>query len=394
MRSLYSYLLPFLLLVVGCQPPGQRAEQEAAAGNLPEAAKLFWKAAAGAACPDRGLYLLRRAEIQEQAGYTELSNTTIDRSIESCPDLADGYWLRAQKNQAMGNRELALADARIARDQFPEARAMYSELAMELETERAIREHAQRLIRDLQQALDPEKEIRNLPDRDSVMLTRQVPIPLTLRYQIAQRVLSPKSFDLKWEEFISYRGDPSQEDYTMVRHLDLPPMDPQLPLYYRLMLANQRLPMMFRINGAGEVSEARWVNKGPDRGMQPAMLRPEIDAAMKRRRFFEPGENGIRAPGNRWSGSDVRIIDGHPLELTYQCEAVRWAEVSGVRTLQISSEVTGEGYSAQEQFWLHPKTAVVVRRSRTASYSIETRAETVTWQEQYEVRLVSVTGTE
>jgi tetratricopeptide (TPR) repeat protein len=383
-----------LLVTIGCQPPGKRAEKEAADGNFPEAAKLFWQAALDAPCPERGRFLLRRAQIQGQAGYDDLNGATIDQAIRSCPELPDGYWLRAQRNRDRGDREQAMNDARFARSYFPEARTMYSELAMELETERSIREHAQKLITELQAALDPTKPRRKLPGREAVTLTRQVPLPLTLRYQVSQRATEPARFELEWQEVISYRGDSAASTYALVRHLNLPPMEKELPLYHRLQLANQRLPMVFEINADGEVSEARWLTKGPDRGMRPEMLRPEIDAMLKRRRLFDSGEDGRRAPGDRWAGADVKVVDGKPIQLRYQSRAEAWVEMSGVRTLQIHTVLSGDGYSAQEKHWLHPKTAVTVRWSRTANYTVTTRAGPQRWQEQIEANLVSVAGTE
>ncbi len=390
----YSAQLLLLVLLVGCKAPGLRAEAEAEAGNLPEAAKLFWLAAVDASCPDRGRFLLRRAEIQEQADYKDLSIETVDQAIDACPELLDGYWLRAQRYHAEGKNDLALEDARRVRDDSPEAKAFHSDLAMEIETERSIREHAQSLILELKEALDIEKGSRPAPDRnrDSALLARQVPIPLTLRYEVTHRVTSPQDFELRWQEFVSYRGSPTDDEYTLIRSLTLPPMEPTLPLYYRLKMANQRLSMRFRINSDGKVSEASWAENGPMRGMRPEMLRPEVDAALKRRRVFDPGEAGSRTPGESWSGHDVRIVDGAPLELTYQSRATRWVEVSGVRSLEIVSEISGEGYSAQETVWLHPQTAVTVKLRRSASYLVKTRSRLVRWQDQVVSHLLAVSG--
>jgi len=393
-RRAPRYAALLLLLTISCQPTAKRAEKEAADGNFPEAAKLFWQAALDAPCPERGRYLLRRAQIQGQAGYDDLSGATIDQAIRSCPELPDGYWLRAQRSRDRGDREQAMNDARFARSQFPEARTMYSELAMELETERSIREHAQKLITELQAVLDPTKARRKLAGRESATLTRQVPLPLTLRYQVSQRAIEPTRFDLEWQELISYRGDAAGSTYSLVRHLDLPPMDKELPLYHRLQLANQRLPMVFEVDADGEVSKARCLTKGPQRGMRPEMMRPEIDAMLKRRRVFDPGEDGSRAPGDKWGGDDVRVVDGKPVQLRYQSRAEAWVEVSGVRTLQIHTVLSGKGFSAQEKHWLHPQTAVTVRWSRTASYTVATRAGAEPWQEQITAALVSVTGTD
>ena len=140
------------------------------------------------------------------------------------------------------------------------------------------------------------------------------------------------------------------------------------------------------------MSEANWAESGPMRGMRPEMLRPEVDAALKRRRVFDPGETGSRTPGESWSGHDVRIVDGTPLELTYQSRATRWVEVSGVRSLEIVSKISGEGYSARETLWLHPQTAVTVKLNRSARYLIKTRSGLVPWHDQVISHLLAVSG--
>ena len=385
-------LIALLLLLFGCSDPAVTAEKQAAEGNLPEAAKSFWQAAVQASCPQRGRYLLRRAEIQDQAGYNDLSITTTDQAIAACPSVPDGYLSRAQRYRAEGERELAMEDARIAKEQLPEAQALFSEIAIEIETERSIRDHAQLLIRTLKGAIDLNKPTRSLDSREPARLARQVPIPLTLRYRVTQHVKRPKEFQLAWEELISYRGNPAHDEYSVVQQVDLPPMANEIPLYHRLQLANRRLPMVFRIGPQGEVLDANWMRQGPDRGMRPDMLKPEIEARIKRRRIVDPGETGERAPGQRWSGEDVRVVDGKPLAIRYESHALGWVEIAGVRTLHVRSTLTGSNYSAQEERWLHPETSVAIRWTQSSSFSIETTSGTVQWREEISAQITGVTG--
>ncbi len=387
-------LVCFISLLSGCTNHSARAEEEAAAGNLAEAAKLFWRASIDSSCPERGLYLLRRADIQKEAGYLEVSHATVDRVISSCPSLPNGYWARAKIHRAQGDREQAMADALIAKEDIPEALQFYSDISMELEAERTLQDRDQQLISELNVALDPDKSSRVLSGTGPATLTRQVPLPLALRYRVKQQVLRPKRFSLSWEELISYQGDPAQPGYDIVQHIELPPMDTRLPLYHRLQLANRRLPMLFKISSRGEVLEAHWKREGPNRGIRPALLKPEVEAALKRRRLFDPGESGERSPGEKWRGETTRIIDGRPLSLTYQSQALGWVETAGVRTLHIRSQIEGSGYRGEEDRWLHPETSVAVRWRLKATFSVETPTETLTWEEEVEAYLTSATGTD
>ncbi len=392
MSSHTRLLACLILLLSGCGNYSARAEEEAAAGNLAEAAKLFWRAALDSSCPERGAHLLRRADIQEEAGFSSVSLATIDQAIKACPSLPDGYWARAQRHHAAGDRELALADARVAKEHLSVAQEFYSEIATELETERAIQDHARLLIRGLSSSLDPTKTSQALAGRDPARLARQVPTPLALRYQVKQRVLRPKRFELAWEEVVSYRGDPAQPGFNIVQRLELPPMDSHLPLYHRLQLANRRLPMVFEIGGRGEVLNARWKQQGPNRGMRPELLKSEVEAVLKRRRLFDPGESGERTPGEKWRGETIRIIDGKPLPLTYDSQALGWVETAGVRTLHIRSQLQGSGYLGEEDRWLHPETSVAVRWRLNATFSVETPTENVSWTEEVEAHLTSAAG--
>ena len=391
----YKYVaIALLLLVFGCTDPGVTAEKKAAEGHLPEAAKLFWQAAVQATCPQRGRYLLRRAEIQHQAGYIDLAITTTDQAIAACPAIPDGYWRRAQRHRADGQRQLAMEDARIAKEHLSEAETLYTEMAMEIETERSIRDHAQLLIRTLKESIDLDKATRTLVSSEPARLARQVPIPLTLRYRVTQKVSRPSNFALSWEQTISYRGDPARDEYSVVQQLDLPPMEHDIPLYHRLQLANQRLPMVFRISPQSEVLEAHWMRRGPNRGMRPDMLKPEVEARIKRRRHFDPGETGERSPGQRWSGEDVRVVDGKPLAISYESHALGWVETAGVRTLHVRSALTGPDYSAQEERWIHPETSVAIRWTQTSSFPIETSSGIVQWQEVVDAHITGVAGSE
>jgi hypothetical protein len=181
---------------------------------------------------------------------------------------------------------------------------------------------------------------------------------------------------------------------VLVRELDLAQGDRAMPLYYRLSMSNQRMPMRFVVSPRGEVVDSSWLRDGPDRGMRPSMLRPEIEGMLKRRRLFDPGEDGVRAPGDVWRGEDVRIVDGRPVQIEYESRVIGWAETLGVKTLHIKSTLRGPGYSSQEETWLHPTTAVPVRWDRDARYSVENARSEDAWVEHVQGALISVDGIE
>ena len=382
-----------LLLLSGCgQTYLEQATEARQTGEYTLAADMYTRAAVQAGCPQRSQYLMLRAEVQELDGVGASAMESINKAVSNCPELVEPYWMRAQRAAEAGDRELAMADAAMIQEVHPEAAALYAELAMELEVERQVRERSRGLVTTLRDALDLEAPDRTLPDRDPATLARQVPFPVTLRFQVRQAVEKPKRFQMEWEEMRSYRGDPAQKGYVFVRELDLPPLDRGLPLYYRLSLSNQRLAMRFVVSPRGEVVDATWLREGPDRGMRPQMLRPEVEGMLRRRRLFDPGEDGVRAPGDVWRGEDVRIVDGRPVAVEFESKAVGWAETLGVRTLHVRSSVRGEGYSADEQTWLHPTTAVPVRWDRHARYSVENTRSEDAWVEHVQGALISVGG--
>ena len=394
-------LLLLLALLTGCEaPPLERAEEAERTGDYLLAADFYTQAAVAAECPARGQLLLRRAAVQELGGQGSSALGSVDKAVQHCPDLADARWARAQSALDAGDRELALADARLVVDQIPEAAQLVRKLSMEMEAEHSVRERARSLVSSLAERLDPAAADEPLELPLQPRLARQVPFPLTVRYAVREEVRldqageRPVSFALEWKETHSYRGDAAEGGYTLVRHLEVPPLPRGTPLYYRLAMSNLRLPMRFKVNTKGEVLDAAWLRDGPNRGMRPEMLKPEIEGMLRRRRLFDPGRDGTRSPGDSWRGEDVRVIDGQPLTLSFESEAKAWVRAHGIPTLQVHSRVKGEGYSADEDVWLHPDTAVTVRWIRSAKHGISSDAGKDRWQVVTTGSLVSVSGGE
>lgn len=388
-------LLALLPLLAACPPSYlDQATQARQAGDNVTAADFYTRAAAEVGCPERARLLLLRAEVQELDGAGASALESIDKAISNCPDYAEALWVRAQRRAEAGERDAAMEDARAIQDVHPEAAALYSELAMEAEVERQVRERSRDLVTSLRDALDLAAKDRPLKDADRAQLARQVPVPVTLGYHVRLSVEKPTRFAIEWEETRSYRGDPAEQGYVYVRSLDLPQIDRDLPLFFRLSLSNQRLPMRFSVGARGEVIDAAWLRDGPDRGMRPEMLRPEVEGMLKRRRVFDPGEEGTRAPGDSWRGEDVRIVDGTPVPVEFESRAVHWAETLGVRTLHVHSVLRGADYGAEEDAWIHPATAVEVRWERNARYSVATAQGRDPWVERLQGALVSISGIE
>lgn len=380
--------------LVAC--PGSSFEQQAlearAAGDFTLAADMYTMAAGESVCPARAELLLARAEVQELDGIGASAMESIDKAISNCPEVTEAWWMRAQRAAAAGDIELAMSDAARIQDVHAQAAALHSELAMAEELKRTVRARSHELVTGLQDVLNLEAEDVRLRDRNPASLARQVPVPVTLAYQVRQVVSSPKRFELQWEEMWSYRGDAADENYVLVRRLDVPPLENSLPLYYRLSMSNQRQAMRFVVNDKGDVTDATWLRNGPDRGMRPAMLYPEVEGMLKRRRLFDPGETGERRPGDTWRGEDVRVIDGLPVRAEYTSTAIAWEEVLGARTLRIKTSLKGEGFESVEEQWVHPSTAIAVRWSRDAAYGIDTNSGGEAWSEYLEGALVSISG--
>lgn len=389
-------ILTALLLLAGCAGASweDQAIEAATTGEYTLASDFYTRAAIEAGCPDRARLLLRRAEVQELDGIGASALESIDKAISNCPDFVEAWWMRAQRAAEAGDRERAMADAAEIQEVHPEAAALYAELAMEEQLERSLRDRSQALIGALSQGLDLEAKDKPLRDRNREELARQIPVPVTLSYQVRQVVQSPKKFELQWEEMWSYRGDAADEGFVLVRRLDLPPLGHGMPLYFRLSLSNQRQAMRFVISPRSEVTAATWLRNGPNRGMRPEMLAPEIQGMLRRRRLFDPGESGARGPGDVWRGEDVRIVDGKPVDVEFTSRAVGWEETLGVRTLRVRSEVAGPEYSADEEQWLHVSTAVAVRWTRSASYQVQTPSGPDAWKEELQAALVSISGVE
>ncbi len=395
-RPLPAVFLAALALgvVSGCaEPLEDQARAAVAEQRYGDAADLFLEAAKTVDCPARGRLLLRRAEVLELDGQVQSAARSIDKAVELCPDYPDARWARAQRALEAGDRALAMDDARLLKDALPEAAEMFSDLSMELEVERAVRERASQMVRELVGLLDVEAETSKLPD-EAVSFSRQVPVPMTLRYQAQQSVRGDVRFDLKWEEIQSYRGDPADPSHVLVRTLELPPLDRDLPLPLRLKMSNQRMGMRFAIDGRGRVLEAGWLSRGPDRGMRPEMLRPEIEGMLKRRRIFDPGEAGMRSPGDTWRGEDVRVVDGKAVTVTFESKAVGRESMRGVPTLRVASTLTGDGYTCDEEVWLHAATAVPVRIVRDSRYTVSFEFSEQRWKDHSEWVLVAVSGGE
>jgi len=394
-QPLLVFFLGLLCAGVGCGPPvEERAAEARTLGDYGVAADLYMKAALERPCPDKARLLILKAQVQELDESPDEALESLDAAIRSCPNYSEGHWARAQRSTSSGDRAGALNDLAKIRTTHPDAAALYSELSMEAEAERSLRNRSHSKIVDLRGALDPSASDRKLKDRAGTQLARRVPVPVTLKYAVVQSVVSPKAFELAWEETLSYRGDSAATNYLLVRSLDVPPLPAELPTYYRLQMANQRLPMRFDVDPKGKVIEASWLRNGPERGIRPKVLAPEIEGMLKRRRLFDPGGDGLRGPGDRWRGEDVRLVDAQPVKLEYNSEAIDWVEVRGIRTLHIRSDVRGPGYQAKEETWVHPSTAVVVRWSRRARYAVAGhRGDGADqWDESHRGQLLSISG--
>jgi len=367
----WALFVPVLLLA-GC--PNSLEDQAAEArrnNDYSVAADTYRDAALERPCPDKARLYIEQAKMQELDNRPEDGLKSLGAAIRECPDYTESYWARAQRARDAGDREGAIADAGEIRDKHPEAAALYSQLSMEMQREEEVRFRAHDRILELRQLLDREVEDRELPkDRAATRLAGQIPVPVTLRYSVIHEMESPVVATVEWEEIWSYRGEMSDPTYFLVRELVYDTLGSKLPRYFRLTMDHLKLTMRFEVDHEANIVDASWLHNGPDRGMRPAMLRPEIQAMLKRRRDFEPGTEDQRGPGDRWSGADVRIVDGQPVELTYEAEAEAWVETLGIRTLRIRAKLTGEGYSGEEVQWIHPPTAVPVRWQRRASYSV------------------------
>lgn len=381
-----------LLLAGSCENLEEQAKAAEAAGDHASATDLYLEAAKATGCPDRGRLLLVRAEILELDKQVASAAKSINKSIQLCPDFHPARWARAQRAAAAGERDLALSDATLLKDVMPQAAELYSDLSMEMEVERGVRERANQLVSRLTLLLKPEAETETLPSDAPAAFARQVPIPMTLRYQAQQSVRGDAKFELKWEEIWSYRGDPAETAHVLVRTLEFPSLARELPLPTRLTMSNQRMSMRFTLDDRSRVLDAGWLSRGPDRGMRPEMLRPEVEGMLKRRRIFDPGESGRRAVGDTWRGEDVRVIDGKPVTAEFESTAIGFESVRGIPTLHIETKLTGPSYTCSEEVWLHPETAVPVRIVRDSKYKVSFEFSEQTWADHTEFILSSVSG--
>jgi len=381
-----------LLMAGGCESLEERAKAADAAGDLATAAELYLEAARSTACPDRGRMLLLRSDVLKRDDQVRSSLRSLNKSVEVCPEFHAARWVRAKRAADAGERDLALADAILLKEVMPEAAELYSDLSMELEVERGVRERSSQMVANLASLLDAEAETQELTTEGPAEFARQVPVPMTLRYQVQQSVRGGARFELKWEEIWSYRGAASESVHVLVRTLELPPLARELPLATRLTMSNQRMAMRFAINSYGRVLKASWLSRGPDRGMRPEMLRPEIEGMLKRRRISDPGEFGRRSVGDTWRGDDVRVIDGKPVEATFESTAMGFQSVRGIPTLHIKTHLTGTDYTCAEEVWLHPETAVPVRIVRDSKYTVSFESTDQHWSDHTELILSAVSG--
>ncbi|MCO4771083.1 MAG: hypothetical protein KDA24_13695 [Deltaproteobacteria bacterium] len=393
-RSVLAVAACLMLTAGSCESLEEAAKAAVAAKDYAGASDLYLEAAKTVACPDRGRLLLRRAETLELDGQVRSAARSIDKSVELCPDYPDARWARAQRAMKAGDRDLAFSDAKLLKDSVPAAAELFSDLSMELEVERGVRARAAQLVTQLSGLLNLEAPSEELPNEEPAVFARQVPVPMTLRYQAQQSVRGDASFELKWEEVQSYRGDPADESHVLVRTLELPPLARELPLPTRLTMSNQRMGMRFAIDGRGKILEAGWLSRGPDRGMRPEMLRPEIEGMLKRRRIFDPGESGRRAVGDTWRGEDVRLVDGKARTVEYESKAEGFESIRGIPTLRIKSKLSGRGISTDETVWLHVETAVPVRIVRDSKYSVSFDFTEQSWRDHSEWILSAVSGGE
>lgn len=394
-------LLLTLVLLAGCEaPPLELAEEAERAGDYFGAADHYTAAATAAECPERGALLLRRAAVQELGGRGAAAQGSIDKAIQHCPNFGEARWVRAQRAFEAGDRQLAYDDARAVASSIPEAAQLVRELSMDMEAERAVRDRVRSLVNGLKTQLDPAAEDRPAEVTVPPRLARLVPIPLTVRHNVREQVEvrphgeKPVTFDIEWHETHSYRGDAAEGGYTLVRHLEVPPLPRETPLYYRLALSNLRLPMRFKVSTKGDVLDSSWLREGPNRGMRPGMLAPEIEGMLRRRRLFDPGHDGVRQPGDTWRGEDVRVVDGQPVKISFESKALGWVQAHGIPTLHVKSKLEGEGYTADEERWIHPETAVTVRWIRKAQHTIESDAGQDRWWLTTSGTLVNVSGGE
>jgi len=389
-------LIAVFAALSACTGPSfeEQALAARATGDFTLATDMYTMAAGESVCPARARFLMARAEVQELDGIGASAMQSLDKAISNCPEVTGAWWMRAQRAAAAGDVPLAMADAARIQGVHPEAAALYSELAMAQELDRSVRARSRDLVGALSGALDLEAKDAKIRDSAPAILARQVPVPVTVNYQVRQSVTSPKKFELKWVEEWSYRGDAAADGYVLVRRLDVPPLENSLPLYYRLSMSNQRQAMRFVVNDKGDVTEATWLRNGPDRGMRPAMLFPEVEGMLKRRRLFDPGETGERRPGDTWRGEDVRVVDGAPVRAEFTSTALGWEDVLGVRTLRIKSTLKGGNFESTEEVWLHPATAIAIRWTRDARYGIDTNSGGESWSDYLEGALVSISGTD
>ncbi len=386
-------LLFVLVLLTACTSHRSDADAARADGRWADAAEAYGRAAIEANCPERSRLLLLRAEMQDAEGTHTSAADTIEKAIGACKDNPDAIWVRAQRRLSEGDRPGALADATKIASVHPDAARLKAEID-KLNAERATaRNRAASKLDSLMTALDVDAEDAKLDRRDPAGFARTPPVPMTAKYAVRQTAYTPDSFELTWTEEISYRGEAGAETYFLVRKLEVPELDNTLPWPVRLTMSNQRQAMRFEIDQQGKVLAARWHQDGPERGMRPEMLRPEIEGGLQRRRLFDPGERGTRSVGETWSGEDVRVLDGRAVALTYTSTFQAWESVRGVECARIQSKLSGPDTKGVETIWMHPESSVPVQWRRTLEFpALDPDGTERRWSEAAQGVLLEVTG--
>ena len=294
---------------------------------------------------------------------------------------------------AEGDRPGALADVVRIAEVHDKAARLKAEIDV-LNAQRAdARNRAADKLDSLMSTLDVDAEDAELDRKDPAGFSRTPPVPMTAKYAVRQTAYTPDAFELTWTEEISYRGEAGGETYFLVRKLEVPELENTLPWPVRLTMSNQRQAMRFEIDQQGKVVDALWHQDGPQRGMRPEMLRPEIEGGLQRRRLYDPGETGTRGVGETWAGKDVRVLDGRAIPLEYTSKFAAWESVRGVECARIESKLTGEATKGTETVWMHPESSVPVQWRRTMEFpTVDPDGSERKWSEAVQGVLVEVTG--
>jgi hypothetical protein len=391
-------LLLVALLLVGCSSHRADGDRASSESRWADAAGAYGRAAIEAGCPQRSELLLLRAEMQDADGTHQSAADTIEKAVTACNGHPPAIWVRAQRRLSEGDRPGALADASSIADQHPAAAQLKAEIDRLNAQRDDARNRAAEKLASLLSTLDVEAEDSELKRADPAGFARTPPVPMTAKYAVRQTAYTPDAFELTWTEELSYRGEAGGETYYLVRKLEVPELENSLPWPVRLTMSNQRQAMRFEIDQQGKVVAAQWHQDGPERGMRPQMLRPEIEGGLQRKRLYDPGETGTRAVGESWSGKDVRVLDGRPVTLSYTSKFVAWESVRGVQCARIETQLRGPATKGpqtkgKETIWMHPESSVEVQWRRQLEYpTVDPDGSQRRWSEALQAVLIEVTG--